>query len=69
MTKTSGGAESKLTLGQYLASIREDRGFSQRDVERATVKVVSNAYLSQIENDQIKSRAQISCTRSPKFTT
>ena len=54
MTKTSGGAESKLTLGQYLASIREDRGFSQRDVERATVKVVSNAYLSQIENDQIK---------------
>ena len=46
--------EGKLTLGQYLASIRNDRGFSQREVEKATSKVVSNAYLSQIENDQIK---------------
>ena len=44
----------KLTLGKYLASIREDRKLSQRDVEKATNKVVSNAYLSQIENDQIK---------------
>lgn len=54
MAKRSVGAEIKLTLGQYLASIRDDRGLSQRDVERATDKVVSNAYLSQIENDQIK---------------
>jgi transcriptional regulator with XRE-family HTH domain len=46
--------EAKLTLGQYLASIRNDRGLSQRDVEKATKKVVSNAYLSQIETDQIK---------------
>jgi HTH-type transcriptional regulator, competence development regulator len=46
--------EVKLTLGQYLASIRTDRGLSQRGVEKATDKVVSNAYLSQIENDQIK---------------
>lgn len=46
--------EVKLTLGQYLASIRTDRGLSQREVEKATNKVVSNAYLSQIENDQIK---------------
>lgn len=46
--------EGKLTLGQYLASIRADRDLSQRQVEKATNKVVSNAYLSQIENDQIK---------------
>jgi transcriptional regulator with XRE-family HTH domain len=54
MAKKSVVAEIKLTLGQYLASIREDRELSQRDVEKATNKVVSNAYLSQIENDQIK---------------
>ncbi|MDF0523314.1 helix-turn-helix transcriptional regulator [Bradyrhizobium yuanmingense] len=54
MAKRSVGGEIKLTLGQYLASIRDDRGFSQRDVEKATNKVVSNAYLSQIENNQIK---------------
>jgi HTH-type transcriptional regulator, competence development regulator len=54
MAKSSVGPEVKLTLGQYLASIRTDRSLSQRDVEKATNKVVSNAYLSQIENDQIK---------------
>jgi transcriptional regulator with XRE-family HTH domain len=54
MAKKSVGAPVKLTLGQYLASIREDRGLSQREVEKGTNKVVSNAYLSQIENDQIK---------------
>ncbi|UFW90476.1 helix-turn-helix domain-containing protein [Bradyrhizobium barranii] len=54
MKDASGGPEVKLTLGQYLASIRADRGLSLREVERATEKVVSNAYLSQIETDQIK---------------
>lgn len=54
MTKRSVETEAGLTLGQYLASIREDRSLSQRDVEKATNKIVSNAYLSQIENDQIK---------------
>jgi transcriptional regulator with XRE-family HTH domain len=54
MTTNSVRPEVKLTLGQYLASIRNDRGLSQRDVEKATNKVVSNAYLSQIETDQIK---------------
>jgi transcriptional regulator with XRE-family HTH domain len=54
MKKSSVEPEAKLTLGQYLASIRTDRGLSQRDVEKKTDKVVSNAYLSQIENDQIK---------------
>ena len=54
MPKSSVGPEATLTLGRYLASIRTDRGLTQRDVEKATSKVVSNAYLSQIENDQIK---------------
>lgn len=43
----------KLTLGQYLASIRADRKMTLRQVEEATSKEVSNAYLSQIENDRI----------------
>jgi transcriptional regulator with XRE-family HTH domain len=54
MTTNSVEPDVKLTLGQYLASIRNDRRLSQRDVEKATKKVVSNAYLSQIETDQIK---------------
>ncbi|MGX9574267.1 helix-turn-helix domain-containing protein [Mesorhizobium sp. f-mel] len=54
MPNSGAGPGSRLTLGKYLASIRTDRNLSQRDVEKATDKVVSNAYLSQIENDQIK---------------
>lgn len=42
------------TLGRYIASIRKDRGMSLRAVEEKTKKKVSNAYLSQIENGQIK---------------
>lgn len=45
---------TKLTLGQYLASIRTARRLTLRQVEEATNKEVSNAYLSQIENDKIK---------------
>ena len=44
----------KLTLGQYLASIRTDRKMTLREVEEATNKQVSNAYLSQIENNKIQ---------------
>ncbi len=44
----------KVTLGQYLASIRADRRLSLRQVEEATNREVSNAYLSQIENDRIQ---------------
>lgn len=54
MAKQGAPPPAKLTLGQYLASIREDRGLTLRDVEKATNKTVSNAYLSQIENNQIK---------------
>jgi HTH-type transcriptional regulator, competence development regulator len=45
---------SKRKLGEYLASIRVDRKMSLREVEEATNKQVSNAYLSQIENNKIK---------------
>src|SRR6266446_58196 len=44
----------KLTLGQYLASIRNDRNMTLREVEEATDKQVSNAYLSQIENYNLR---------------
>jgi HTH-type transcriptional regulator, competence development regulator len=48
------GTSSSVTLGQYLSSIRNDRGLSLRAVEEKTKKQVSNAYLSQIENDKIQ---------------
>ena len=54
MSSTDKGRSASLTLGQYLATVRKDRGLSLRVVEKGTNKVVSNAYLSQIENDQIK---------------
>ncbi|NDE90133.1 MAG: XRE family transcriptional regulator [Alphaproteobacteria bacterium] len=41
-------------LGQHLAAIRGDRGYSLRTVEELTNKKVSNAYLNQIENGKIK---------------
>ena len=44
----------KVTLGQYLASIRNDRKMSLRQVEEASCKEVSNAYLSQLENEKIQ---------------
>ena len=50
----SEGCSVKPTLGQYLASIRADRKMTLREVEEATNKGVSNAYLSQIENDKIR---------------
>ncbi len=42
------------SLGQYLQSIREDRHMTLRQVESATGREISNAYLSQIEQDKIK---------------
>ena len=45
---------TKPPLGQYLASIRADRQMTLREVEEATNKEVSNAYLSQIENNKIQ---------------
>ena len=44
----------KPMLGQYLASIRADRKMTLREVEEATNKQISNAYLSQIEHNKIR---------------
>ena len=41
-------------LGTLLADLRAAKGLSLREVEEATAKAVSNAYLSQLENGRIK---------------
>lgn len=41
-------------LGAVLADLRKAKGLSLREVEEATGKAVSNAYLSQLENGKIK---------------
>lgn len=45
--------ETTNTLGGYLKVIRNRLDMSLRDVEEATDKDVSNAYLSQLENGKI----------------
>ena len=51
--KKKNGAENK-TLPQYLSDVRAAKGLTLRQVEEATNKEVSNAYLSQLENGKIK---------------
>src|SRR5437870_9363387 len=41
------------TLGSYLADLRVAKGLTLRDVEEATNRDVSNAYLSQLEHGRI----------------
>ena len=41
-------------LGSMLSDLRRAKGLSLRAVEQATGKMVSNAYLSQLENGKIK---------------
>jgi len=41
-------------LGALLADLRTAKGLSLREVEEATDRAVSNAYLSQLENGRIK---------------
>lgn len=41
-------------LGQYLWDLRQATGMSLRDVEEASDREVSNAYLSQMETGKIK---------------
>jgi transcriptional regulator with XRE-family HTH domain len=41
-------------LGALLADLRTARGLSLREVEEATGRAVSNAYLSQLENGKIQ---------------
>lgn len=40
-------------LGQFIRKARMDLQMSQRDVEEATEKEISNAYLSQLESGKI----------------
>jgi transcriptional regulator with XRE-family HTH domain len=54
MAATEERTITKPTLGQYIESIRKDRRMTLRQVEEATNKEVSNAYLSQIEQDKIQ---------------
>lgn len=54
LASTDDNSTAKPTLGQYLTSIRVDRQMTQRQVEEATEKQVSNAYLSQIETGKIQ---------------
>lgn len=54
LNPTDESTTGKLSLGQYLASIRNDRKLTLRQVEEATKKQVSNAYLSQIETNKIQ---------------
>src|SRR4051812_46140508 len=42
------------TLGGTLAKLRALKGWSLRDVEHKTKKKVSNSYLNQLENDNVK---------------
>ncbi|MEP3896464.1 helix-turn-helix domain-containing protein [Rhodopirellula bahusiensis] len=44
---------SDQTLGKYLSSLRGMKKMTLREVEDATDREVSNAYLSQLENDKI----------------
>ena len=54
VTRTTSDASPKRTgLGAYLWALREAKNLSLREVEDATNKAVSNAYLSQLENGKI----------------
>lgn len=48
-----GERSSNDTLGAHLARLRAAADLTLRQVEEATEKEVSNAYLSQLENDKI----------------
>jgi transcriptional regulator with XRE-family HTH domain len=53
MEKRSTEKRPSGTLGPYLASLRVAKGLTLREVEDATGKDVSNAYLSQLEHGRI----------------
>src|SRR3984957_10068594 len=53
MAKIGERRSSESALGGHLARLRVAAGLSLRQVEDATDKEVSNAYLSQLENDKI----------------
>jgi hypothetical protein len=54
MTKSTDHTHStEGSLGSHLARLRKAAGLSLRQVEEATGQEVSNAYLSQLENNKI----------------
>jgi transcriptional regulator with XRE-family HTH domain len=53
MSNTGDSDTSEETLGAHLFRLRAAAGLSLRQVEDATEKEVSNAYLSQLENNRI----------------
>lgn len=53
MTEEKAGRSKAQSLGIYLKSLRAGAKLSLRDVEEATGRDVSNAYLSQLENGKI----------------
>jgi transcriptional regulator with XRE-family HTH domain len=53
MTDGKDGEKRGALLGLYLKSVRAGTPMTLRDVEEATNKEVSNAYLSQLENGKI----------------
>lgn len=53
MSKPGEPNSSEDTLGAHLTRLRNATGLSLRQVEEATKKEVSNAYLSQLENNKI----------------
>jgi HTH-type transcriptional regulator, competence development regulator len=53
MAKVGEHRASDDSLGAHLARLRSAAGLSLRQVEEATEKEVSNAYLSQLENNKI----------------
>lgn len=53
MAKTGERRVPEITLGSHLSQLRRAAGLSLRQVEEQTGKEISNAYLSQLENDRI----------------
>lgn len=47
-------SNTETSLGPYLASLRAAKGLTLREVEDASNKEISNAYLSQLENEKIR---------------
>jgi transcriptional regulator with XRE-family HTH domain len=50
---SSGDQRPQKSLGQYLSTLRAAKRMSLREVEEATDREISNAYLSQLENGKI----------------
>lgn len=53
MSESSSEKTSAQILGEFLSNLRAAKGLTLRQVEEATDKEVSNAYLSQLEHGKI----------------